>query len=104
MLVNIVVPGYRNTLPFQIDQTKPLQSYSWVDIVSANIIADTSKHVKVLRIEYENEPIQHSRSLAESNISENAVLYVHVQVNDLNTMMNNHTKAVSDMELDMQME
>lgn len=83
MLVNIVVPGYPKALPFHINPAIPLQSYSWTDIVSANIIADTSKHVRVTSIQYENTPLEHNRSLMDAGIQENAILYVHVAVQSM---------------------
>ena len=104
MLVNIVVPGYQKTLQFDINAENPLQSYSWVDIVSANIIADTSKHVKIVKVEYETETLHHGRSMIHQNISENAILYIHVEVNDMNEMMNAHSYAISEMNMSSKME
>lgn len=78
MHITVTVPEYLTQLPFVIDPTIPLNTYSWIDIVSGNIICCPDLQVSIQCLEAEGVSLDCTKSALELNLSEFCLITVHV--------------------------
>ncbi len=78
MFINITVPEYSECIPLNLDASVSLNMYSWVDIVSCNIVNNPELIVKVICLECDGKELDCTQSLLALGIQESSCISVKI--------------------------
>ncbi len=79
MRILLSIPENSNIVRLEVDESQPLQTYPWNEIIAANILCDASVIVSVTCMKYNGEPLDCSHCACDLNLPDDAQIIAEIE-------------------------
>ena len=79
MHIILSIPENSKTLSLEVDESQPLQTYPWNEIIAANILCDASVIVSVTCMKYNDQTLDCSHCACDLNLPHDAQIIAEIE-------------------------